>query len=526
MKPYCILIVTACAAFSQSIQPGLVATYTDGKTRVATVTAAAQFYLNAGESVHPAVEPAFEAEWRGLISITQAGEYTFEPGAAELNIDGQATGSEPLKLGAGRHPVIIRYRRAPGTAVLRLQWKSARFPLEPVPGSVFFHDKSNEPDMRVEEGRMLAEELGCVNCHQSGSRSLKGRMGPDLTGIGSRVNRAWVYKWLEDPQAFRPGAVMPGLGDAQKRLDITSYLASLQAPASPQQRRRMRGGDVGAGGSLFGSIGCAACHQQDGLALDGMGSKMAPGPLAEFLKDPAETDPGGRMPSLLLTDEEAHQLAAYLTDSHNPQFEQEVNGGDAARGRRLVESEGCLACHTLQNGANQQSAPRLDMLTPNRGCLTAASQKVPRYRLTDDQRAALSAFLTWYKSHPDVSLAPIHDLPIRVRQLRCVACHELDGSGPTAVIAEATPPLTGVGEKLRTSWLEQVLVDRARSRTWQTLRMPDYDARQARALAAAFAQAGGVAPGDGPPAPEATAEQQAQGAGFIGTDPRKKGMAC
>jgi len=39
----------------------------------------------------------------------------------------------------------------------------------------------------VERGRYLVEEYGCVNCHRSMSASLVGRMGPDLTDIGSRV---------------------------------------------------------------------------------------------------------------------------------------------------------------------------------------------------------------------------------------------------------------------------------------------------------------------------------------------------
>ena len=55
----------------------------------------------------------------------------------------------------------------------------------------------------------------------------------------------------------------------------------------------------------------------------------------------------------------------------------------------------------------------------------------------------LDAFLAWYRAHPDVSSAPTYELRARVRQLRCVACHQVDGAGPTATLAEATPSLTG-----------------------------------------------------------------------------------
>ena len=33
----------------------------------------------------------------------------------------------------------------------------------------------------------------------------KGYIGPTLTGVGSRLTAAWVYHWLKNPQALRPG---------------------------------------------------------------------------------------------------------------------------------------------------------------------------------------------------------------------------------------------------------------------------------------------------------------------------------
>jgi mono/diheme cytochrome c family protein len=525
-----LLLLSAHAAFSQS--SGLIATYSDGKTHVNMVVPAPEFYLEPDESVHPALARPFEAEWTGLLSIAQAGDYTFDAGQAALTIDGSSAGSQPLSLTAGRHAFGMRYRRAAGAAALQLRWKSAKFPLEPVPASVFFHvpvNGSDDLDARVERGRYLIEELGCVNCHRSKSTSLHGRKGPDLTALGSRVTPEWLPKWLESPWAFRPGAVMPAVADAQRRRDLASYLSSLRSPSKPREQK-VRGNDVGLGGSLFGSIGCASCHQQNGLSLAGMGSKMTASAVAEFLKDPAKTDPGGRMPSLMLSNEEAFQLAAYLTDSRNPAFEQPSTGGDPVRGRALIESEGCIACHTLRDGTpavNRQSAPALESLSPSGGCLAAhPGPNVPLYQVSPEQRRDLDAFLTWYRAHPDVIPAPTYELRARVRQMRCVNCHQVDGAGPTAALAEATPSLAGIGAKLRTAWLDRVLTGRARVRRWQELRMPDYDPAHARPLTAAFAKAAGVPPGDGAMAAHGSEAQQAQGAGFLGTDPKQKGMGC
>ncbi len=511
---------------------GLAATYSDGTTRVRTVAAAPQLHLEPGESIHPSLKPAFEAEWTGLISILAAGDYTFDPGPVELRINGAAVGTTPVSLSAGRHPITMKYRRTPGTAVVRLMWRAAHFAPEPVPGSILFHARTETPgenDTLVARGRYLAEELGCVNCHRSGAASLEGRLGPDLTAAGSRMKPEWIHKWLDDPQAFHPGAAMPGIAGAQDRRDIATYLASLRDP-SAALARRSRSGNAGLGISLFGSIGCSACHGQDEHSLDGMGSKTTAPALVEYLKNPAKFDPSGRMPSLMLTEEESQSLAAYLVDLRKPEFEQPFTAGDATRGKALVESEGCIACHALNDGApavNRQTAPPLERLAAGRGCLApAVDARLPQYRLTGEDKSALNAFVGWYRAHPDVSAAPVHRLETSLRQFQCVACHELDGQPPTATLPEATPPLTEAGAKLRVSWIGKVLTGRVRSRNWQTLRMPDYAPHRVSGMAVAFAKAAGVEPGEGPESPQLTAEQAARGAGFLGTDPKRKGMAC
>jgi mono/diheme cytochrome c family protein len=524
---------TSAQTGNEDIRPGLVAAYDDGKTRLRTVVPAARFYLEADESPHPAIAAEFQAEWTGVISILEAGEYRFDPGPAQLRVDGVlAAAGNPVRLAPGRHSISLRYRRAPGVAALQPQWQSAKFPLEPIPPGVFFHSRQQAPqpaEVLIDRGRELAEEFGCINCHRHESRPLRGRMGPNLSNLASRVSREWLLRWLESPWSFRGAAVMPAVGSEPDRRDIASYLATLGTP--PQRRERApRGGGIGQGASLFGSAGCAVCHQQEGLALNGMGSKMAPPALAAYLLDPAATDPGGRMPSLMLTKAEASQLAAYLTGSRMPEFERPWTGGDPARGKELVQSTGCLACHELSDGAplqNGQAAKPLARLSSGKGCLAEQPpEHTPRYRLTGEQRSALNAFVSWYSRHPDVSPAPVYEVHTRLRQFRCTLCHQTDLAGDAPALSEATPPLTGVGAKLRTRWMERVLTGGARVRHWQTLRMPDYDSRHALPLAAALAKAEGVAPGDGPAHPQLADAQKTQGLGLIGTDPKQKGMAC
>ena len=512
---------------------GLVATYSDGKSQVRTVVPAARFYLEGDESPHPSVAAAFEAGWTGALLILEAGEYRFDPGPAEMRVNGEPVmTSKPIRLASGRHSLALRYRRAPGVAVLQPQWESAKFAKEPIPASVLFHAQQEAPrreEVLIERGREFTEEFGCINCHGHESRSLRGRMGPDLSAIASRVKREWLLNWLEAPWSFRGASVMPAAGSEADRLHIASYLATLGTQAQ-SRGRAPRGGDVGQGASLFGSAGCAVCHQQEGLALKGMGSKMSAAALAAYLLNPAAMDPGGRMPSLLLTRTEASQIAAYLADSRMPDFERPRAGGDPATGKALVQSSGCLACHELRDGAplqNGQTAPSLAKVSPGKGCLSGQPpEHAPRYHLTEEQRAALNAFVRWYARHPDVSPAPVYEVHLRLRQFRCTACHQTDLGAEAPALAEATPPLSGAGAKLRTGWMERVLTDGARVRHWQKLRMPDYDGHHALPIAAALAKADGAAPGEGPPHPQISEALAMQGGGLLGTDPKQKGMAC
>lgn len=66
----------------------------------------------------------------------------------------------------------------------------------------------------------------CVACHTVGE-GLK--VGPDLAGVGTRRPADELDKWLKDPQAFKPGTIMPKIEmtDAQ-RAEFVKWLSSLK----------------------------------------------------------------------------------------------------------------------------------------------------------------------------------------------------------------------------------------------------------------------------------------------------------
>jgi cytochrome c1 len=89
------------------------------------------------------------------------------------------------------------------------------------------------PPAVVEHGRQLFySRYACQSCHIADTKTDKGYIGPTLTHVGSRLTPAWIYAWLKNPQALRPGATEPNqnIGDEDARA-LTAFLMSLKGPA-------------------------------------------------------------------------------------------------------------------------------------------------------------------------------------------------------------------------------------------------------------------------------------------------------
>ena len=81
---------------------------------------------------------------------------------------------------------------------------------------------------QIELGRQLYYgKYSCQGCHIMDSKADKGYIGPTLTQVGSRLTAAWIYQWMKNPQALRPGTMEPNRSmsdeDAQA---LTAFLVS------------------------------------------------------------------------------------------------------------------------------------------------------------------------------------------------------------------------------------------------------------------------------------------------------------
>lgn len=78
----------------------------------------------------------------------------------------------------------------------------------------------------------------CVGCHTINGTQANGKVGPNLTHIGSHLTLAGatlvnnpkdLATWLHDPPAVKPGSIMPNLNLTDQQVsDLVAYLESLK----------------------------------------------------------------------------------------------------------------------------------------------------------------------------------------------------------------------------------------------------------------------------------------------------------
>ena len=131
------------------------------------------------------------------------------------------------------------------------------------------------------------------------------------------------------------------------------------------------------------------------LTLSHVGQKFPVGALGAFVRNPSEHYRWNPMPSFGLTDDEAIALEAHLTkDAWRPDLPAlPKDPAIHARGRQLVETSGCLACHELKGAKNRM--PLVDLTKPRAadGKSCAQGRGPADYGLLEEESKALTAFV-------------------------------------------------------------------------------------------------------------------------------------
>lgn len=482
---------------------GLVVTFAGGNATDHVVWPGVQLYVAAGEPASPFLPSGpFTATWNGFVNSELRSEYSFHvEGAGEVQVEVNGTAvlegkpgaaplsSPPVKLNKGANPFKVTFRSAPqGDSFIRLYWSNAETPRNPIPIAALSHDAGEDlkKARAIQDGRDLFVEGRCVRCHDVGAGSRMPELSmdaPAFSAIGARRGFQWMARWIADPQAQRPGTAMPkvfhGPEATANAEAVAAYLSSLggEAPAG-------KAGDAEVGKALYEKLLCSSCHNPPDstevvagkVSQKQVKAKFKAGALAAFLEKPAAHFAWIRMPDFHLNAEEAANLAAYLV-AHADADEGKPAPDDAGlreKGRKLVETTGCLNCHALEGAKSTLVARPLKDLAPDRwnsGCLAdspAADAKAPAYAFTAAQRDALRAFAKTDRE----SLRRHTSADFLNRQSEALHCAECHGKH------EGFPAWELLGGKLKTEWAASFIggANLPKPRPWLEARMPAFGA--------------------------------------------------
>lgn len=542
-----VVLFLSSSSWGQEELPGLLTKIEGGGALDVRVDRLPAVYVEQGQAVSPFIAPGqFKITWTGYLNLRFRQEYAFGAagrGEVKVTLDGkplltgsgadlsQAPLSQRLKVKKGATPITIEYTSpADGSADFRLLFaEKGKNPEPPMP-TLFTHDSSDvdlQRSQQLRRGRQLFADLRCFKCHapdasQPFQMPEMSADVPALHDVGSRLNAPFVAKWVKDPKVVRPDSAMPAVIKTEQDANhIAAYLATLQGAKLPRTPE-FSANDVSSGARVFTSLGCVGCHTAPDAAqtdparvpLAHVAQKYQPSALLDYLETPEARFHWTKMPNFRLNDDELRQLSAYVLAKARKPEDASVNG-DAQRGRQLFRSSGCIQCHDLPVERND-SAPALSRLKEqvDQGCLADAvhDHSAPDYKLSQDDRAALRAFLT----SGAASLSQDHPSEIaqrHVQSLNCVACHARDqqpdrwaalGDEIAAIErdlpateekhhATDRPSLTWVGDKLRPQWAEAFIKGEVpyKPRPWMTARMPSFS-RYAPALAIGMAAQHGL----------------------------------
>lgn len=80
---------------------------------------------------------------------------------------------------------------------------------------------------QIEAGKKVFSEMKCTMCHKV--EGVGGKIGPDLSHVGSKKDAKWLKGFLKDPKSVIPDAKQPPFKGTDEQLDVlVAYLMSLK----------------------------------------------------------------------------------------------------------------------------------------------------------------------------------------------------------------------------------------------------------------------------------------------------------
>mgnify|MGYP001572136899 CR=1 FL=1 len=222
-----------------------------------------------------------------------------------------------------------------------------------------YYDELGDP----KAGERLYAANGCVQCHEVGGKG--GRVGPGLDFL-KRANSPVLVAaamWNHGPEmaeAMKAKGIVRPTFQGKEMVDLIAYVVAV-AKDGGGETAQVIPGTPERGRKLFGEKRCVVCH-----SVGGKGGKVGPElgrpghhvSLTQFAALMWNHGPsmwarmkerGIQVPRL--TGQEMADILAHLYVSRY--FDRSASAG---RGRQLVQSKGCLTCHSVRGKGGKISA--------------------------------------------------------------------------------------------------------------------------------------------------------------------------
>lgn len=388
--------------------------------------------------------------------------------------------------------------------------------------------EGNHPLSSASAGRLLIDELRCAACHETQERSSPSpsRPAPDLERSAALIRADYLKRFIAEPHQASSQTLMPELLAQLKperkehvALALAHYLKKRAMPLDSEVLDTFK--PTPGGKEIYETTGCVVCHGPSPMAeepanpsyltLAHVTEKYSEPTLAAFLYQPLKYHPGGAMPEMGLTQDEAAALATFLFDERSPRGVQAFEPDEilAQAGEQFFREFNCAACHERRGSIPATPAIPLTPSAEISGCLAENPKGVPNFHLSQDQRNAISEAL---QSEGANGTNVARDA-VELTRFNCIACHERGAYGGPAEplipyfetsepelgdAARIPPPLTHVGARIKPAFLQKILFDGATYRPYMKTRMPQFGAANLKATFESLLAADSVEPAPEP----------------------------
>ena len=542
-----VLLLSNASSYGQfdetaELPKGLVASYSVGDRTVERLEETISY--NWGASLPDrrlgSADAVFKGQWDSQLLVRQDGKHrihAFVHGKVRVEINGEVAldaesktpgwvSGEEFTPDIGFQSLSVQFDKSADNARLQLFWSSEVFPLEPLPGHLFFREEGRPDLALIELGRNQFDAFRCGACHKDVLPETEPLAAPDLTRSVAGLSPDWIIRKLT---GHVPGK-MPSFQLSNKQ--ATAIAAALIDSAEKTNldslpkpgKGRNNDNDREAGLTLFNSLGCLACHSTKpdsdddatiaesllfgGGSLADIGSKRSVEWFNTWLRKPDSLNRSHRMPVFELSSEERRQLSLALSslrqDSNvlaTSDTRTTTESDELVRqGKQLIHDLGCRSCHVV--------ARKKSELVPNFPSLISTSGKAPDWSnscIRDGSKSTgKPAQPTYEKLNPGAinaflkSISQDATTPTVAQQgqrllvsRNCTACHprglrqglaatagdiaqndaELRGQAPALV----PPNLNALGDRLLDEALAKAISgEQKRRMDWKLVRMPKF----------------------------------------------------